>query len=139
MSNFKFTISGNTYEVEILKIDDEHASIEVNGTPYEIDLHREKKESKTPTLVRKVVQQQAEDIAKKDRGSTSPILAPLPGTILEINVKIGDIVKKDQTLMIMEAMKMENLVKAEKAGVIEAIKVSVGDSVLQGDVVFEIV
>ena len=139
MSNYKFTINGNTYDIEILKVEGQIATMEVNGTPYEVEIHREIKKSKTPTLVRKVIPRNPEDIEKKERGSTVPVKAPLPGTILELKVKVGDIVKKDQELLIMEAMKMENLVKAEREGVVEAIKVKEGDSVLQGDVLFEIV
>ena len=51
----------------------------------------------------------------------------------------GDIVEKGQLLLIMEAMKMENQVLADRAGVVENIRVQQGDTVLQGDVIMEIV
>lgn len=139
MNKFKFTIRGNDYEVEIGKIEDNVAIIEVNGTTYEVEIHREVKQSKTPTLVRKVVPEQTKQVEKKDRGSTLPIVAPLPGTIMEIYVKSGDIVRKGDKLLTMEAMKMENNVLAEKDGVIEKINVHAGNNVLQGDVLVEMV
>ncbi|MCK5372232.1 MAG: biotin/lipoyl-binding protein, partial [Cyclobacteriaceae bacterium] len=64
--------------------------------------------------------------------------APLPGTIFKIIAKEGDDVKKGQTILILEAMKMENNILAEKDGVVNKILVSEGDSVLQGDILVEI-
>ena len=66
------------------------------------------------------------------------ILAPLPGTILQIMAKIGDEVKKGDNLLVLEAMKMETNIPAEKDGVVTAIKVNVSDNVLQNDVLVEI-
>ncbi len=68
-----------------------------------------------------------------------PIKAPLPGKILSIKVTKGDIVKKGDVILIMEAMKMENNVLASKDGVVEVIKVQPGDTVLEGDVLLETV
>ncbi len=62
----------------------------------------------------------------------------MPGTILEMKVRVGDEVKQGDTLLIMEAMKMENNIKADKAGKITDVKVNVGDSVLEGDLLVEI-
>jgi biotin carboxyl carrier protein len=132
MNHFKFTINGNKYDVEIIKIDDQLATLEVNGTPYEVEVHRKIEKTKTPKLVRKVIPRHVENIERKEAGSNIPVKAPLPGTIMEINVKPGDIVTKGQQVLMMEAMKMENMVNAERDGVVESIKVSVGDTVLQG-------
>ncbi len=140
MKKFKFTINGNDYSVDVHGIEENLARLEVNGTPYNVELHRTVKASKTPTLVRTAVKQQViPDIQKKEGGSSHPILAPLPGSILKLEVGKGDIVEKGQLLLIMEAMKMENRVLADRAGVVENIKVQPGDSVLQGDVILEIV
>lgn len=139
MNKFKFTIRGNEYDVEIGKIEDNVATIEVNGTTYEVEIHREVKQTKTPTLVRKVVPEQGKTVQKKAGDSTIPVVAPLPGTIMEIKVRQGDIVKKGDTLLIMEAMKMENNVLAEKDGVVEKMNVRPGDNVLQGDVLIELI
>ena len=140
MKKYKFTISGNTYEVEIKNLEGNMASIEVNGTPYTVELHREVRKSKTPTLVRaEIPPSKREKIEKKEKGSSDPVIAPLPGTIIKILVKPGDLVKKGQTLLVMEAMKMENKIQSEKDGVVESVKVTPESSVLQGDILIELV
>lgn len=139
MKKFKFKISGNEYGVHIKSIEENIAKIEVNGTPYEVELEREEKASKTPKLVRKVIPRNEEKIEKKEGGSASPLKAPLPGKIMKLNVSKGDIVKKGDVVLVMEAMKMENNVLATKDGVVEHIKVQPGDSVLEGDTLIETV
>ena len=62
----------------------------------------------------------------------SGVKSPLPGVILDIKVNVGDTVKKGQTIIILEAMKMENNINADKDGKITAINVSKGESVLEG-------
>jgi len=136
MKRFKFTIRGNQYETEIIKLEDSVATIEVNGTQYNVELEKEKS---TPASVRPNFS------AKKDRissassdGGILKVSAPLPGHIMKIFVKEGDMVRKDDNLLIYEAMKMENLLKAEKVGKIKSVKVKPGDTVLQDDILFEI-
>ncbi|MBN2487183.1 MAG: biotin/lipoyl-binding protein [Bacteroidales bacterium] len=139
MKKFNFKINGNQYGVEIKNIEGNIAKIEVNGTPYDIEIEQEVKTSKTPTIVRKVVPTKAEDIEKKEGGSSTPVKAPLPGKIMHIKAKPGDIVKKGDVLLVMEAMKMENNVMASKDGVVETVKVKPGDAVLEGDVLLEMI
>lgn len=142
MKKFKFTIRGNKYDVEIQNIEDNIAEIEVNGTKYEVEIHKEVKQTKTPKLVRsKIVPPTDSDKAKTTKPGVAllkGIKAPLPGTILEIKVKPGDTVKTGDDLLIMEAMKMENSIKADRDGKIASIKVKPGDAVLEGDVLVEI-
>jgi len=138
MKNFKFKIRGNVYEVNVNNFEDETVDIEVNGTSYKVEVQREIKTSKTPRLVRpNVVHTVNTDKARTnkpdERKGAGNIKAPLPGTILELKVKEGDAVKVGDTLLIMEAMKMENNIKSDKEGVIEEIHVAVNDSVLEGD------
>lgn len=140
MKNYKFTVNGNTYEVEVKGFEEGIAHVEVNGTPYEVEVHREVKQTKTPRLVRtEVPGPEKPEIEKKEGGTSTPVRAPLPGNIMKILVKPGDIIKKDQKLLIMESMKMENTVMAEKDGVVESIRVEPGQAVLQGDVLLEII
>lgn len=140
MKKFKFTINGNDYTVDVHGIEENLARLEVNGTPYQVELHRTITPSKTPTIVRPAIKQQAKPvIEKREGGSSHPIVAPLPGSITKLEVGKGDIVEKGQLLLIMEAMKMENRVLADRAGVVENIRVQEGDSVLQGDIILEIV
>ena len=140
MKSFKFLIHGTEFNVDVTDIEDNIANIEVNGTKYEVEIERKVKQSKTPKLIRPVVAGTPKPVIdKKEKGSSSPVKAPLPGNILSIAVKPGDIIKKGQLLLIMEAMKMENQVLAEKEGVVESIRVEVGQAVLQGDVLMEII
>ena len=57
---------------------------------------------------------------------------PLPGTVLSVKVAVGDTVAAGQTLVVLEAMKMENDIKADRDGKVTAIKVSKGESILEG-------
>ncbi len=138
MKEFDFTINGNKYSVEIKDFESNQATIEVNGTLYEVEVHKEIKQPKTPKLVRKEVPSPAgSDQIQKSSGQSFSVRAPLPGTILEIYVKQGDKIAVGQNLLNMEAMKMENNIKADKEGTIANIKVSTGDNVLQDDVLIE--
>ncbi|MCX2836973.1 biotin/lipoyl-binding protein [Salinimicrobium sp. MT39] len=140
MKKFDFTINGNKYSVDIKEFEDEQATIHVNGTEYLVEVHQEKKRVKTPKLVREnVVRQPGEGhIAKKASPGGFPVEAPLPGSIFKLKVKEGDTVAKGDSLLILEAMKMENDVLADQAGVIKEIKVKEGDAVLQNDLLLVI-
>ena len=143
MKKFSFTIRGNKYDVELHSIEENIAEVEVNGSMYEVEIHKEMKTPKTPKLVRpQVVPTSTADkstIPKpKPVAVSGGIVAPLPGTILEMKVSVGDKVKPGDILLIMEAMKMENNIKADKEGEIKTIKVNTGDSVLEGDLLIEI-
>ncbi len=140
MKSFKFLIHGTEFNVDVTGIEENIASIEVNGTKYEVEIEKKVKHSKTPKLIRPVVSGSPKPVIdKREKGSSSPVNAPLPGNILSIAVIPGDIIKKGQLLLIMEAMKMENQVLAEKEGVVESIRVEAGQAVLQGDVLLEII
>ncbi len=143
MKKFNFTIQGNNYEVEILNIEDNLAEIDVNGSVYQVELQQVVKQTKTPKLIRKPVVPSAESATAKtskpsEKKGVGSIKAPLPGTILAVKVKVGDKVKIGDTLLIMEAMKMENNINSDKEGEISNIKIKEGDSVLEGDVLVEI-
>jgi glutaconyl-CoA/methylmalonyl-CoA decarboxylase subunit gamma len=143
MKKFKFSIRGNIYDTEILSIEDNIAEIEVNGTNYQVEIQKELITSKTPQLVRsKAIPSSETDKVKTyrptEKKGAGQIKAPLPGTILEVKKRIGDEVKSGDTVLIMEAMKMENEIKADRNGKIKEIKVNNGDSVLEGEILFEI-
>ncbi|MBK8806090.1 MAG: biotin/lipoyl-binding protein [Bacteroidales bacterium] len=140
MKNFKFTINGQTYDVDIKQVEDNIASIEVNGTSYNVQLHNEVKAQapKTPKLVTKSANLQDGESFMKKVSVGSGIKSPLPGIILEVHVKVGDAVKRGQKLMTMEAMKMHNDVLAEKDGTVKAIKANAGQSVMEGEVLVEL-
>jgi glutaconyl-CoA/methylmalonyl-CoA decarboxylase subunit gamma len=140
MKKYKFTISGSDYDVHIKDIEDNIAEVDVNGTRYEVLLHNEIKTSKTPRLVRKPLEKMPGEgqIKKKVSSGKHEVTAPLPGTILKLNISVGDMVSEGQNLLVMEAMKMENQIQTTKGGEVLAIKVSVGDAVQQDDVLLEI-
>jgi biotin carboxyl carrier protein len=135
MKKYSFSINGNKYEVDFKEMEDNVASIEVNGTPYQVEIHQEVKKVKTPKLVRQEVKNKPGEgnIQKKTSAGGYTVEAPLPGSIFKMIVREGDTVKKGDVLLIMEAMKMENNVMAEKDGVVQNIKVREGDAVLQND------
>lgn len=136
MKEYKYKINGNLYQVTIGDIEDNVAHVEVNGTPYQVEMEKQPK-----AVVKPVVRPAATaptapttPVVKPTTPSTgkSGVKSPLPGVILDIKVNVGEIVKKGQTIIILEAMKMENNINADKDGKITAINVSKGDSVLEG-------
>ncbi len=138
MKKFKFNIRGNEYDVIVKYFEDGVAKVEVNGSPYHIEVEKTVQETKTPILVRKDVKNpKGSHKIQKTGGGASKITAPLPGNIMQVYVKNGDNVSKGDKLLMYEAMKMENLINAEKDSVVKSVKVQAGDSVLQGDVLIE--
>ncbi len=141
MKKFKFTINGNQYETEIHNVEDNLAEVEVNGTLYKVEVDKTMKAVKTPKLVRQMVVPSTDSHPSVARTSSpsahkgvGSIKSPLPGVILEMFVREGDIVKMGQKLLMLEAMKMENNIEADKVGRVESILKHKGDSVMEGDV-----
>jgi biotin carboxyl carrier protein len=139
MKSYRFTIRGHNYDVEIQDFEDNIANIEVNGTKYAVEVQHEVKQTKTPIFIRKDIPSPArrESKIKKDISSTVLVKSPLPGNIMQVYIKPGDEVKKGEKLLMYEAMKMENMILAEKDGIIISVKVQPGDGVLQDDVLIE--
>jgi len=144
MKKFKFTISGKPYEVEVQDIEGNIATVNVNGTEYKVEM-----EEQAAPVVAPVARPAAKPTAKQSQGAAPKpaaaaggagykMAAPLPGTIMQIFVKQGDVVKKGDKLLMYEAMKMENNLLAEAEGTITAINCRQGDNVLQGDVLIVI-
>ena len=139
MKEYKYTINGNKYNVTIGDIEENIAHVEVNGTPYTVEM--EKAPAAPKKVVRPVVAAApaaaaAPEPAKVSRpaggGGKSGIKSPLPGVILQVKVNVGDQVTKGQVLMVLEAMKMENNIPSDRDGKVVAINVSKGDSILEG-------
>jgi biotin carboxyl carrier protein len=138
MKNFKFKIHQNNYYVKIISHDKSEIKLEVNGTPYSVEMDQEIKKSKTPTLVRSASKNPSVPLKKVTQNITkTKVLAPIPGVILSIKAKVGDTIKIGDDLLILEAMKMENNITAEKNGKISAIHITVGQQVLQNDLLVE--
>ena len=145
MKKFKFTIQGNKYDVNIVNVEENIAEVEVNGATYKVEVDKVIAQTKTPKLVRSVAVPSTDTTPSQQKTSApgAPkgvgyIKSPLPGVILNVNVKEGEVVKVGTKLITLEAMKMENNINTDKDGVIKSIKVKTGDSVLEGDVLIEI-
>jgi biotin carboxyl carrier protein len=135
MKSFKYTINGNVYKVVINRIEDTIADVEVNGTPYTVEMN--KPIQKQVVTISRPAQTTVAPIAKPQQSISAAVLrSPLPGIILEVLCKEGDTVKKGQKLLVLEAMKMENAINSEKDGVVKELKVNKGDSVLEGAELF---
>ena len=138
MKEYKYKINGNLYNVVIGDIEDNIAHVEVNGTHYTVEMEKKPKAEVAKQVVRPVAKPAAAPVAAAPAakpaagGAKSGVKSPLPGVILDIKCNVGDEVKKGQTIIILEAMKMENSINADKDGKITAINVSKGESVLEG-------
>ena len=142
MKEYKYKINGNIYKVAIGDIEDNIAHVEVNGTPYKVEME------KAPKAVMKPVVRPASTspapapttVVKPAATSTgkSGVKSPLPGVILDIKVNVGDTVKKGQTIIILEAMKMENEIMAPGAGTVDTVQVTKGASVNAGDILLSL-
>ena len=136
MKSFKYTINGNVYKVHINSVMDDIDEVEVNGTPYSVKMEKPAKKQMV-TLKRPV---QAPTTASgapvvsrpATSGAAGAVKSPLPGVILSVDCKVGDTVKRGQKILVLEAMKMENNINADRDGKIVEIKVNKGDSVLEG-------
>lgn len=138
MKSFKFKVHDNNYKVNLLSHEGNNIELEVNGTKYEVKLKEEVKTTKTPTLVRSASKRPVEPLKVNPSSKKTKILAPIPGTIMIVDVKVGDAVQVGDRLVQLEAMKMENNITSEKAGKITAVLVTMGQKVLQNEVMIEL-
>ena len=140
MKQFKYTINGNVYNVTVGKVEDTNAEVEVNGVKYSVELDAPVKKAVAPVTrpvqgsVTPAPAAAAAPAAARpaSSGSGNAIKSPLPGIILSVNCKVGDEVKIGQKLLVLEAMKMENNINADKEGKVVEILVAQGASVLEG-------
>ncbi|MBO5271310.1 MAG: biotin/lipoyl-binding protein [Muribaculaceae bacterium] len=136
MKEYKYKINGNAYKVAIGDIENGIAQVEVNGTPYNVEF--EKKETvKTVVAPRPSAAprtQTGEKVITKPAPAAggAQVKAPLPGVVVSVSVKVGDTVKASDTVVVLEAMKMENAIHAGRDGKVAAVNVNAGDSVLEG-------
>lgn len=136
MKEYKYTINGNKYEVTIAGIEDNLATVMVNGEEYKVEMEKEPEPEKKKVVVKPAAQQAPAAAPSAASGSAkaninNAVKSPLPGVITEIKVAVGDEVKAGDTVVVLEAMKMANNLEAEKAGKVTAILVSEGESVME--------
>ncbi len=146
MAKYQYTVKGVDYEVEIQDIEGNIANVTVNGIPFEVEMKQPVKASKQKVKLSEERRAKSEefDSSPTDAQSSTasqvvpatggkPVVAPLPGTINDIKVKVGDKVNAGDTVVILEAMKMQNSIETETSGTIASIKVNKGDAVMEGD------
>ncbi len=156
---YQYTVKGVDYEVEIQDIEGNIANVTVNGIPFEVEMKQPVKAGKQKVKLSGSANEGASNSSSAplsakasadlqsaassgqtgnagDAGKAAtgkPVVAPLPGTINEIKVKVGDKVNAGDTVVILEAMKMQNNIEAETSGTITGINVNKGDAVMEGD------
>ena len=152
MAKYQYTVKGVDYEVEIQDIEGNIANVTVNGIPFEVEMKQPVKAGKQKVKLseeRRAEESEERRVKSEESNSSSasvastssaptagagkPVVAPLPGTINEIKVKVGDKVNAGDTVVILEAMKMQNSIEAETSGTITSINVNKGDAVMEGD------
>ena len=160
MKQYKYRVNGQTYDVVINEINGKNAKVEVNGISFDVEMEGEAgeglpsitgisaaSESSAPAAAASAKAAPAPAAPKaaakpaaavQATGKGTPLKAPLPGVITSIDVAVGDAVKKGQTVVVLEAMKMQNNINAENDGTVTSIAVNKGDSVMEGPVLLTI-
>ena len=160
MKQYKYRVNGQTYDVVINEIKGNNAKVEVNGISFDVEMEGEVGEglpsitgisastessapaaaapAKTAPAAAPKAASAKPAAAVQATGKGTPLKAPLPGVITSIDVAVGDTVKKGQTVVVLEAMKMQNNINAENDGTITSIAVNKGDSVMEGTVLLTI-
>ena len=145
---YQYTVQGVDYDVEIEDVEGNVAKVTVNGIPFEVETKqpikaapKAKVKGEAPKPVAATPAQPAPQPAAQPAaaaGAGTKVTAPLPGTITEVCVTVGQQVKEGQTVVILEAMKMQNNIEAETTGTITSIMVKQGDTVMEGSVLVTI-
>lgn len=153
---YQYTVKGVDYEVEIQDIEGNIANVTVNGIPFEVEMKQPVKAGKQKVKLGGTANEGASSSSSAPQSAKAsadlqsaassgqtgnagkaatgkPVVAPLPGTINEIKMKVGDKVNAGDTVVILEAMKMQNNIEAETSGTITGINVNKGDAVMEGD------
>ena len=153
MNKYQYKVKGVDYEVEIAEVEGNIAKVNVNGIPFEVELQKPINAAKHPTMTAPKVQAPQSAAAKPDAPQTATetpaaqpvaagaghaIKAPLPGTITDIRVELGQQVNAGDIVLVLEAMKMQNNIEAETTGKIASILVKPGDTVMEGSVLLTI-
>ena len=150
MNKYQYKVQGVDYDVEIEEVEGNLAKVSVNGIQFEVELKRPinpvhaikkpkvaapKPAAPAPAPAAAAPKPAAPAAAA---GAGNPVKAPLPGTISSISVKVGDQVNVGDTVLVLEAMKMQNNIEAEYGGTVTSIVVNPGDSVMEGAVLLTI-
>lgn len=124
MKKYNVTVNGVTYEVVV----EEAGEVAAAPAP-------QAPQTAAPAAPKAAPVPAAKPAATKPAAGAKTVNAPMPGTILKVNVKVGDAVKKNDLICILEAMKMENEIFAAEDGTVTAINTPQGTSVNTGDAI----
>jgi len=151
MNKYQYKVKGVDYEVEIAEVEGNIAKVNVNGIPFEVELQKPINAAKHPTMSTPKVQAPqpvaaaapaaaaaAPAAAPATTGAGNAVKAPLPGTITELKVQVGQQVAVGDTLLVLEAMKMQNNIESDYAGQVTSIVVKPGETVMEGAVMMTI-
>lgn len=149
MNKYQYKVQGADYDVEIVEVTGNVAKVTVNGIPFEVEMNRPINPSTVQNHVKvhppvapaekpAPAPQQSSAQAPKTEGAGVKVAAPLPGTITDVKVKQGDTVKAGDTVVVLEAMKMQNNIEAENDGTVTSVLVNKGDTVMEGDALITI-
>ena len=123
MRKFNIKVNGTAYEVEVAEIGGSQ-STSVASAPAT---------AAAPAPAAAPKSEPVKSSAPAGSAGSIKVEAPMPGTVLKVNVKVGDTVEEGQAVVILEAMKMENEIAAPKSGTVASVNASQGAAVNTGD------
>ena len=142
MKEFTFKINGAEYKCAVEEIEAGKTNVTVNGKVYTVETEAakpvEKPAAKPAAASAKPAAAPAAPKAEAPKPAAAPaaglqVKSPLPGSVIKVLVSEGQAVKKGDTLLTLESMKMENAIMAEADGTVKQIAVSAGQNVMQDD------
>lgn len=143
MKKFKFTIAGQPYDTTVNEIEPNVCEVTVNGTVFQVEIEKQETVKKTPIAAPRpaatgAAAPTAKPAAAPASAGTTVVKSPLPGSIVKVMVQAGQEIKKGDTLLTMESMKMENVIASEVTGKVKSVLVQPGQNVMQDDKLVEI-
>ena len=143
MKKFKFTIAGQPYDTTVNEIEPNVCEVTVNGTVFQVEIEKQETVKKTPIVAPRpaatgAAAPTAKPAAAPASVGTTVVKSPLPGSIVKVMVQAGQEIKKGDTLLTMESMKMENVIASEVTGKVKSVLVQPGQNVMQDDKLVEI-
>lgn len=141
MKEYKFKIGGKDYTAAIEETESGALEVTVGGKIYNVELPDRKPAPKPvvkPAVAQAAPVASAPAAPKPAAAGGNAVTAPLNGKITQVLVKAGDQVNAGDTVVMLEAMKMENSITAESAGTVKAVLVNVGDQVDGGQALVEL-
>ena len=134
MATWTIQIEGQSYEVDVQSLEAGYASVAVDGKAY--DVSWEEPEGATPVVAPAAAPAAASaavaPAARPAAAGTGVVTSPLPGLVLELLVKQGDVVEQGDVVVKIEAMKMANEIRSDVAGTVAELLVRAGDTVDEG-------